>query len=152
ALSRTDTVLDPKSAVLKSGAPSLLRSTRRAVLGEIPVAKRVAAPNVPVPVPSRIEAVLVVTLAVARANRPSPLTSATATNRGPLLPVPTLKFVVAPNEPVPVPSRTDTVLLPWFAVTTSSRVSPLKSARATPQAFVPIAKVVGLPKVPGPVL
>ena len=74
----------------------------------MPTAKLVAAPKLPVPVPSRIEALLVVSFTTARSGLPSPLKSLTATWRGF---VPTAKLVDAPKLPVPVPSWIETLLL-----------------------------------------
>src|SRR5262245_45522815 len=77
-------------------------------------------------------------LAVTRSGRPSPLTSATATETGS---GPTVKDCCAWKEPSPLPNSTDTLPLkvpvdgsklpPELAVLRSGRPSPLTSATAT---------------------
>ena len=94
----------------------------------MPTAKVVCAPNVPSPLPSSTDTLLLKRFAVTRSARPSPLTSAVVTAHGPL---PTAKVVCAPNVPLPLPSSTDTVSLPLFAVMRSGWPSPLTSAVVT---------------------
>src|SRR5690348_5773112 len=51
--------------------------------------------------------------------------------------VPALKFVGALKDPVPVPSRIETLFASVFATARSGRPSPLKSPMATALGFVP---------------
>src|SRR6185503_13376784 len=65
---------------------------------------------------------------------PSPLRSATATE---LEPAPAGKVCAAWNVPSPLPRRTETSLLPRFALTRSFTPSPLKSPTATHCGLLP---------------
>ena len=87
-----------------------------------------AAPKLPVPLPSRTERLSEIWLAEARSRMPSPLKSAEVTETGPS---PAAKLVAAPKLPVPVPSRTERLPEPKLAEARSWMPSPLKSAEVT---------------------
>src|SRR5439155_285203 len=70
--------------------------------GLVPAAKLVAAPKLPVPLPSRIDTLLETWLATARSGLPSLLKSPTATERGC---VPAAKLVAAPKPTEPHPTE-----------------------------------------------
>ncbi|NYH81423.1 hypothetical protein FHR37_000274 [Actinopolymorpha cephalotaxi] len=61
------------------------------------------------------------------------------------------KVETEPKLPVPVPSRSVTVLLVKFDVARSRLPSRLKSRTTTPCGPVPIVKLVAVPKLPVPV-
>ena len=63
---------------------------------------------------------------------------------------PVVKSVFAPNEPLPWPSRTETLFAPWFATARSSRPSWLKSPVATEMGNAPVVKSVFAPNEPLP--
>src|SRR5438105_4775751 len=77
--SSTDTLLELKLAVARSCLPSALKSPTATDTGPLPTGKLMAAPNVPVPVPSRIDTLEELALATARSCLPSALKSPTAT-------------------------------------------------------------------------
>src|ERR1043166_556485 len=69
-----------------------------------------------------------------RSSRPSPLTSATASDSGP---PPTLDVAYEPKLPRPLLVRVTSVLLPWLTLIKSGQPSPLTSAAATAKALAP---------------
>src|SRR5262249_47685953 len=82
-------------------------------------------------------------LATRRSGRPSPLTSPTATEKGP---VPVAKVCWGAKDGMVAPaavvfSSTDTVALPKLATRRSGRPSPLTSPTATELGALPVAKV-----------
>src|SRR3954470_13561799 len=91
-------------------------------------------------------------LLITRSARPSLLTSPTARDEGVKVrswPLAAKTRGVA-NVPSPWPSRTLTVSLSCFAVTTSSRPSPLKSPTATARGTAPTARSTRGRKEPSP--
>lgn len=98
-------------AVVRSGLPSLFKSAIAMETGNGLVAKPLAAPNVPVPVPSITETKLEQhPPVVARSGLPSLLRSPIAIKLG-WAPV-VLKFVATPKVPLPVPRRIETLSVP----------------------------------------
>ena len=101
-------LLLPRTALEEAARRELALQTVN-VTDQLP--KLVVAPKLPVPVPSRIEMLLLPKLAAARSSKPSPLKSLTATERGEG-PVP--KSVLGQNAPVETMgvlfSRIETVL------------------------------------------
>src|SRR5437667_262180 len=88
---RTDTLLEVWLAVARSGLPSRLKSPTATEYGSVPAVKLVAAPKLPVPLPSSTDTLLALkpTLDVARSGLPSRLKSPTATEIG-FVPTPKL--------------------------------------------------------------
>ena len=109
APSSTET-LPPALAVARSCLPSPSKSPVATERGPVPTLKGLplAAANEPAPSPSSTETLFELLLAVARSRLPSPLKSPVATEREP---PPALKGLplAAANEPVPVPSNTETL-------------------------------------------
>src|SRR2546426_1181250 len=126
-------------------------------MGPVATAKLMAAPKEPVPLPCRTDTLLLFRFATARSCLLSPSKSPIATEQGPLPTAtnggraPTAKLVGAPKEPVPLPSRMDTLLLPLLATARSCLPSLLKSPSAREAGLPPAPKLVGAPKVPVPV-
>ena len=81
--------------------------------GELPAAKFVAALNVPVPSPRRMETLLLPQFATARSGFPSPFRSPIEPDCGK---VPTAKFVAGLKEIEPVETEVVKVLSPDVAV------------------------------------
>src|SRR5436305_1877330 len=73
--SNTDTSLELKFAVTRSGRPSPLMSCDTRALGPDPAAYRTWVRKVPSPLPSNTDTSLELKLAVTRSGKPSPLTS-----------------------------------------------------------------------------
>src|SRR3954469_13876647 len=107
---------EPGLEVTKSGLPSWLKSATATDSGPAPTPKLVAAPKLPVPLPSRIDKLAELRLATVRSGIPSRLKSPTAIERGL---VPAAKLVAAPKPPAPLPSRIDTLLESLLPVATS---------------------------------
>src|SRR5438552_3256434 len=88
--------------------------------------------NVPSPLPSSTEALLIVSFAVAKSSLPSELKSPTATEYGAnVAPPPVLKLPPSVNVPSPLPRRMETCPQPASATAKSKMPSPLKSPLAT---------------------
>src|SRR3989304_2172487 len=119
------------------------------VSGLVPTAKSGADPKAPgpVPVPRRIETLLLASFATARSGFPSPLRSPIATDSGL---GPTAKFVAGPKAPVPLPRRIETLLLKLFATARSGLPSLLRSPIAPEYGVSPTAKLGADPKAPVP--
>ena len=92
--------MKPEFATARSSLPSPLKSPTATAKGPDPTAKLVAAPKLPVPVPSRTPMLLDVKLLfpTARSSLPSPLKSPSATERGF---VPAAKLLAAVKLGVP---------------------------------------------------
>ena len=157
--SSTDTELEPPLAVARSCRPSPLKSPTATENGLKPVrgdaaAINVPSPMLPVPLPSSTDTELVLTLAVTRSCRPSPLKSPTATDRGlpPIAGDAAAVNVPSPMLPVPLPNNTDTELAPKLAAARSCRPSPLKSPTATETGLLPVAGDAAAVNVPSPTL
>src|SRR5439155_1168955 len=103
----------------RSGFPSRLKSAGATELAP-PTAKSVLGAKAPPPgddeVFTRTETESAPLLATPRSGAPSRLRSAEATEAGP---APVAKSVLGPKPPVPLPSRTETVLASALATATS---------------------------------
>src|SRR6266849_3145590 len=80
ALSSTDTLLGPALVTARSGKTSPLKSPTATSLGDPPAPKRVAGPNVPLPLPSSTSTPSGAPTPATRSGLPSPLKSPTATS------------------------------------------------------------------------
>ena len=146
--SNTDTVADPTLPTTRSGRPSPFTSATATEGGLLPVAKVCWAAKVGVVAPAAVvfsstDTVAELWLATIRSGRPSPLTSATAAERGkpPVANVCWEAKLGVPLIGASVFSTTDTVLEPRFAVAMSGRPSPFTSPTTRELGPLPVAKV-----------
>ena len=113
-LSKIEVLLELLFAVAKSGRPSRLKSLTATELSVLPpVAKLVAAPKLPAPLPNNTETVLTLRFATAKSGLPSRLKSPVVI---PLGQEPVVKLVAAPKPPAPSPNNTEAVPALRFAV------------------------------------
>src|SRR5262249_39971273 len=132
--SSTDTVPLPELATRRSGRPSPLTSQTATAPGRVPVAKAWWGAKDGMVAPAAVvfgstDTVALPRVATRRSGGPSPLTSPTATEMGP---VPVAKVCWGAKDGVVAPaavvfSSTDTVALPKLATRRSGRPSPLTS-------------------------
>src|SRR5258707_1052828 len=152
--SSTDTLLETALATSRSGRPSPFTSAAATETGPVPAAKLVAAAKLGTTAPGAVvfsstDTLLVLLLATSRSGRPSPFTSAAATEPGAL---PAAKLVAAAKLGTTAPgavvfSSTDPFLVSGLATSRSGRPSPFTSAAATEAGTIPAAKLVAAAKL-----